>query len=50
VTEHQTTNLGALKPSPLMGEDWVGVVFDKGPSVSADSTPLRPLPIKGRGI
>jgi hypothetical protein len=37
------------KPSPLMGEGWVGVAFDEALRAGGDSAPPQPLPIKGRG-
>jgi len=39
-----------LKPSPLMGEGWVGVNASTGTARVAESTPPQPLPIKGRGL
>ena len=33
-----------------MGEGWVGVNVNEARSLSGDSTPPQPLPIKGRGF
>jgi len=38
-----------LKPSPLMGEAWVGVNVSPDTELVSESTPPQPLPIKGRG-
>ena len=38
-----------FKPSPSMGEGWVGVNASTGTERVAESTPPQPLPIKGRG-
>jgi hypothetical protein len=37
------------KPSPLMGEGWVGVNACTGTPRVSESTPPQPLPIEGRG-
>jgi len=39
-----------LKPSPLMGEGWVGVNVSTRTERGSESTPPQPLPIKGRGF
>ena len=39
----------ALKPSPLMGEGWVGVNVCARTGLAGSPHP-KPLPIKGRGF